>query len=192
MMYVFEQEQGQGALMVGRQKHLDLKTYKIKYEIKCLYHNKCCEFYLNLLAFLFWVLKETLKQKSYFFLKTECDCLIIMSILFWLDSFSAFAIFHLLTAVWWEDQGLQRGWVTQSEYQHCSSLRERFVWLFLVLLQWDADREVWQIGNRTYLLIELSLAEYSPKQVDFNVSWDEILLKTNTKIVAVIIFYVVV
>lgn len=34
-------------------------------------------------------------------------------------------LFHLFiscsqTAVWWEDQGLQRGWIAQSEYQQCS------------------------------------------------------------------------
>lgn len=31
----------------------------------------------------------------------------------------------LSTAVWWEDQGLQRGWVPQGEYQQrCSALRQ--------------------------------------------------------------------
>ena len=36
--------------------------------------------------------------------------------------FSSLVLCHSHTAVWWEDQGLQRGWITQSEYQQCCSV----------------------------------------------------------------------
>lgn len=59
---------------------------------------------------------------------------LIISILIWLCTlpsscflslffvFSSLVLGHSHTAVWWEDQGLQRGWITQSEYQQCRSV----------------------------------------------------------------------
>lgn len=54
------------------------------------------------------------------------DCVPILAHALYLSLFSPLFISCSLslshTAVWWEDQGLQRGWITQSEYQQCCSV----------------------------------------------------------------------